>query len=104
MSNRDSGIVEELDRENKELKAYNAEIKQALSECLVVATNHYDLSESSREAWLDLITQSPSQSLADIKADAVIEAANTLCIKGDSVITVRYDKYIEYADNLRSKS
>ena len=39
--------------------------------------------------------------LADIKADAVIEAANTLCITGSSVKTVRYDKYIEYAEELR---
>ena len=39
-----------------------------------------------------------------IKADGIIEAANYLCVSGSSVKTVRYDAYIEYAENLRKES
>ena len=108
MSNLDKYTVEELDRENNELKNRNAIlggfVTKVRSECRKRSEVKDDFFSMMVDSCNRILEQAPSQSLADIKADAVIEAANELCIKGDSVITVRYDKYIEYADKLRGKS
>ena len=50
------------------------------------------------------ISESSCDQLVGIKADGIIEAANYLCVSGSSVKTVRYDAYIEYAENLRKES
>lgn len=67
-----------------------------------ISDDLYQAKERIAKLCKDSLNKTPKQSLADIKADAVIEAANAVCINGDSVITARYDKYIEYAENLRA--
>ena len=67
MSNLDQYTVEELDRENKELKASN----RALLNHLVICHNEQPDEYIGMGAVQNLINSTPSQSLADIKADAV---------------------------------
>jgi len=43
------------------------------------------------------------QEINKIKADAITEAANTLCIRGDSVLPVNYTQLLKYANNLEDK-
>jgi len=42
-----------------------------------------------------------SQSLADIKAEAVLEAANELCIKGDSARPINFTMLVNYANRIK---
>ena len=94
-----------LQKENDELRAYNSEIKQALSQCLVVVTNNYDLSESSRGTWLDLITKTATQSLSEVKAEAVIgaiEKCNANAEEEDNGERLIYvSDLVDYANQLK---
>ena len=95
MSNRDSGIVEELDRENKELKASIMKIRIAGSYFSKEGTtgNMFNL--------LDAIDITPSQSLADIKADAIEEMINEVPLMGANTLCI--SEIDDYIDKLRGK-
>ena len=113
MSNRDSGIVEELDLENKALKASlksmifgYVELSDALE------ADKTDPGYSSRvriEGALYRLAktaqQSTSQSLADIKADAINELikekAYSAPVDGIATSIINADDAIQHADKLR---
>ena len=123
MSNRDSGIVEELDRENKALKAKLVEsnrestMYKCMTEALKLAIKSVALSDQNNSGFepslsvfqrdiselIELGNITPSQSLADIKADAVRDAANNLIIDSDRDYDIR-EIFLKYADKLRGKS
>lgn len=83
----------------KEIKPTGWLISDGVS--LQFTTKTQDLVIAKRFDWK--ITELYSeQSIKDIKANAVIEAANTLCIRGDSVKPVNYTMLVNHANKLRS--
>ena len=98
MSNRDSGIVEELDLENKALKAKLHKMESLAFELENSTDESLDIANIVSAAY-----ELPDQSLADIKADAVRDAANNLIIDSDRDYDIR-EIFLKYADKLRGKS
>tara|TARA_R110000824_G_scaffold400882_2_gene609732 strand:+ start:656 stop:940 length:285 start_codon:yes stop_codon:yes gene_type:complete len=88
--------LEQLKRENDELR-YQLKIRDELScqTCHGAGTVLISIDDGMDCPECEALDNK-------IKAEGIIEAANALCITGTSVKTVRYDKYIEYADNLRN--
>ena len=130
MSNRDSGIVEELDRENKELKAKLVEsnrestMYKCMTEALKLAIESVAVSDQANSGFepslsvfqrdiyelIELGNITPSQSLDVIKADAVLEFVSETGISDIKLSDVKYklgnitEIANDYADKLRGKS
>ena len=100
MSNLDKYTVEELDLENKELKARVNHLESAMKQDIHKTGDNFRLQSA--------LDESPSQSLADIKADAIDELikekAYSASIDGIATLVIDADGAITYADKLRSKS
>ncbi|MBL4940059.1 MAG: hypothetical protein JKY81_00180 [Colwellia sp.] len=119
MSNLDQYTVEELDHENKELKASNAELRAKIEEFAEIAID-IENSETSLSGNGVFVKNStinefesaryklPSRSLADIKADAIEELikekAYSAQVNGIATSIIDADGAIQYADKLRAKS
>ena len=66
----------DLQAQNDELRASNERLKTALNLTLVDACNDYSCSEDFHDAMYEVLHETQAQSLADIRAEAVIEAAD----------------------------
>ena len=66
----------DLQAQNDELRASNERLKTALNLTLVNACNDYSCSEDFHDAMYEVLHETQAQSLADIRAEAVIEAAD----------------------------
>lgn len=112
MSNLDQYTVEELDRENKELKNRNAIlggfVTKVRSECRKRSEVKDDFFSMMVDSCNRILEQALSQSLADIKADAIEELikekAYSASIDGIATSIIDADGAIQYADKLRAKS
>ena len=76
MSIQDQYTVEELDRENKELKAKLSELKDCFNQLTGSMADRDDfgnclIPELDADTMIEAFNKTLSQSLADIKADAV---------------------------------
>ena len=98
MSNLDQYAVEEMDRENNELKARVNHLESAMKQDIHKTGDNFRLQSA--------LDESPAQSLADIKADAINELIKeksyNASIDGIATSIIDADGATKYADKLRA--
>ena len=102
MSNLDKYTVEELDRENNELRARNITLEKELLYFIDRVEVGSIQSKTTYDRFKECLIATPSQSLADIKADAIAEMINEVPLMGANTLCI--SEIDEYIDKLRGKS
>ncbi len=93
----------DLQVQNDELRASNERLKTALNLTLVDACNDYSCSEDFHDAMYEVLHETPAQTLADIRAEAVMSILDNVndfeAFGSPKMMEVR--DIIEYANKIK---